>query len=133
MTCLAGVLEQIASKEAKIDHETVMEETTSVCFSIVAGLLEKTGIHPSEVYSLICLFEQSNPHLTVLVPQYMHWQTFPHDNLSTCTAEIGSLLKFQALDQHQALLLKIMYGKRRQSRLLLEGDMLPRLPACRKN
>ncbi len=60
--CRAGVLEQIASKKDKMDHETIMEETTRVCFSIVEGLLAKTGTRPSEVCCRMSFFRQSNLH-----------------------------------------------------------------------
>lgn len=57
------MLEQIASKEEKMQYETVLEETTRVCFSVVGGLLEKTGVHPSEVYYFNLL---SNLHPTLV-------------------------------------------------------------------
>ncbi len=31
-----------------MDHQTILDETTWVCGSVVEGLLAKTGVHPSE-------------------------------------------------------------------------------------
>jgi hypothetical protein len=49
------VIDQITSKEEKMDHETIIEETKWVCGNVVDELLKKTGVHPSEVTSLLPL------------------------------------------------------------------------------